>query len=143
MCGGHAAAVATSGFAPGRYPVHLNRSLLMTPVHRPVLIFDTSAINKLADDPHSSSLGAGIRSAFFTRFTETNISEIVATANESRRDHLLNSVQSLMSHAHCVHPYQWIIDQQAAMFDKSPLHFDWRKLNIRFLGCEDEIVRRN
>jgi hypothetical protein len=109
---------------------------------RPV-IFDTSAINRLADDEDASALLAGLRAAFFIRITETNVSEIVATTSSARRARLLDVVQSLLPSAHCIQPYQWIIDRLAVKFNQSPGQFRWERFSVRFPACEREIVRRS
>ena len=58
-----------------RYQV--NKSVL------PTSIFDTSGMNKLADDPESEILTAAVKSSFFVRLTETHVSEIVANREPS------------------------------------------------------------
>ena len=48
---------------------------------KPVLIFDTSGLNQLADDVEFYVLQLGIWFGFFVRITETNTAEIVATTD--------------------------------------------------------------
>ena len=109
----------------------------------PIVIFDTSGINHLADDSDSGALVAGLRTAYFIRLTETSVSEIVATADNCRRDRLLDFVQTLLPCAHCIYPYGWIVDQLAVAFNRFQNGFDWHRLDVRFLACETEIVRRS
>ena len=58
---------------------------------RPIWTPDTSAINRLADDPDSDALIAGLRSGFFVRLTFTSIGEVIAIENTDRRRKLLQS----------------------------------------------------
>ncbi|MGA3328872.1 MAG: hypothetical protein ABSF45_30850 [Terriglobia bacterium] len=57
---------------------------------RPRLTFDTSAINKLADDGHLRALVGGLGSGFFVRLTFTNVEEVVASTTGERRRKLLD-----------------------------------------------------
>ncbi|MDQ2843045.1 MAG: hypothetical protein M3Y72_18805 [Acidobacteriota bacterium] len=70
------------------------------------LIFDTSAINALADDPERSVILPGVRSAYLVGVTETAISEIAANADETRRIRLLGIVERLLRFGMCVIPFQ-------------------------------------
>lgn len=45
--------------------------------NKPILTFDTSAVNRLADDPAREALIDGLVSGFFPRLTFTSIDEVV------------------------------------------------------------------
>ena len=64
---------------------------------RPTIIFDTSALNKLANDGDVESLFAGIKAAYFVRITGTMIGELVATDSAERRQRLLAFERRLRS----------------------------------------------
>jgi hypothetical protein len=89
---------------------------------RPIVIFDTSAINKLADDREPEVLTVGIRAAFFVRLTSTNVEEIIATRNATRRKDLLNCIRSLVTAGDCINPYHWIIEQLVRNFGIRPVN---------------------
>jgi hypothetical protein len=109
---------------------------------KPVLSFDTSAINKLADDLESEVLKVGLRAAFFVRFTSTNVEEIIATCDSTRRKDLLNCIRSLLTAGDCINPYHWIIEQLVRNFERDPKSFDWRQVSVRFQNAEGEVARQ-
>jgi hypothetical protein len=53
------------------------------------IIFDTSALNWLADDDGADALIGRLVERFTVRLSQTNIGEFVATSQHERRDHLL------------------------------------------------------
>jgi Tol biopolymer transport system component len=52
---------------------------------KPIIIFDTSGINNLADEKDFKALAAGLRTAYHTRLTGSNIEEIAATTKPEDR----------------------------------------------------------
>ncbi len=109
---------------------------------RPVLILDTSGINRLAADSESTNLLTAVRASFFVRVTESSLSEIVATRDPALRKQLLECLRRLCSEGDCIIPYQWIIVRLIRSFRDQPSSFDWRKVPVRFPECEAEIVRQ-
>ena len=77
-----------------------------TLVRLPKLIFDTSAINALAADPHGDALIKGVRLSYTATITETVFAEIVATPDEERRRELLGVLDRLLHPGYCIMPYQ-------------------------------------
>jgi len=110
--------------------------------NKPILIFDTSGINKLADDPDADGLIVALRSGFYTRFTFTNILEIVANACGERRRKLLGVCKRLLCSGDCMDPQKEIIRKLAARFEQSS-PFEWRGVDVRFPDAEREIARRD
>lgn len=109
---------------------------------RPTVIFDTSAINKLADDREFAVLFAGIKSAFYVRVTEMSISEIVANKDATKRTRLLAVLRTLVTHGECIHPFHLIIQEISRRFEGNPTGFNWRRISVRFPQAEHEIVRQ-
>jgi hypothetical protein len=109
---------------------------------RPRIILDTSAINKLADDPEFGVLFAGIKTAFFVRVTETNIAEVVATKESEERVRILQVLRTLTTEGECIHAFHVLIEGLVRLFEKNPTGFDWRRLPVRFRQAEHEIVRQ-
>ena len=105
------------------------------------IIFDTSALNKLAEDRESEALLAGLKSAFTLRLTETNIGEIAATPDANKRLGLLDLCRQLLSAGDCIQPYQRIIEQLIIQ-SQNAISFDWKSVDVRFRECENEIARR-
>jgi hypothetical protein len=70
----------------------------------PILIFDTSGINRLTDDPDSPALIAGLRLGFHIRLSFTSVSEIIATTDGERRRVLLTICKKLQSSGDSLDP---------------------------------------
>jgi hypothetical protein len=112
---------------------------------KPILIFDTSSIsgtNCLADEPDLDALIAGLRAGFHTKFTFTNVLEIVATTCGERRRKLLGVCRRLLCSGDCIDPQREIIRKLVARFEQ-PLPFDWTEVDVRFRNAENEIARRD
>jgi len=69
---------------------------------KPILLFDTSGINKLTAENDFDALIAGLRTAYSTRISGSNISEIVATTKPDDRGKLLDSCQRLLASGECI-----------------------------------------
>jgi hypothetical protein len=39
-------------------------------------------------------------------------------------------------------PFQWIVEEQAKAYQRDHLGYDWKRLNVRFEECENEIARQ-
>jgi hypothetical protein len=110
--------------------------------YRPTLIFDTSSINRLADDPDSDALIAALRSGFHTRFTFTSVLEIIATTSGECRRKLAGVCKRLLCSGDCIDPQNEIIRKMVERFEQ-PSPFDWREVDVRFRDAEKEIARRD
>lgn len=108
---------------------------------RPIWTPDTSAINRLADDPHSDALIAGLRSGFHVRLTFTSVSEVISNADVDRRRKLHRVCRLLLSVGDCIDPQHEILEKMVARFELAP-SFDWREVSVEFPAARDEIVRR-
>ena len=108
---------------------------------RPILALDTSGINRLADDPDSHALIAGLRSGFYTRLTFLNVSELIANENRERRACLLQVCRRLMSTGDCIDPPHEIIRKTVTRFEAS-LPFDWQSASVDFPEAQNEIGRK-
>lgn len=109
---------------------------------RKKLIFDTSGINALADDPDYVPLIRGLRLTHLFGVTETAISEIAANSDEVRRIQLLGVLERLLKFGMCVIPYHVIIEEQARAYLADRRAYDWRRVNVRFAKAEGEVVRQ-
>jgi hypothetical protein len=105
-----------------------------------VVSFDTSAINRLADDPDCDTLLTGLRNGFHVRLSFTGVSEVLATGNPERRQTLLGICRRLLELGDCIDPQHEIIRKMVARFEASP-SFDWRDVYVRFPEAEIEIAR--
>lgn len=106
----------------------------------PIWTPDTSAINWLADDLDARALIAGLRSGFHVRVPFTTISEVAATADATRRMHLLRVCSALVSSGDCIDPVYEVIRKLVARFEESG-PFDWAKVRIDVPEAQDTISR--
>jgi hypothetical protein len=68
------------------------------------LIFDTTGINRFAEDRKSADpLIAGLTSGYIVRVTATNVEESIATDNAGKRNRLL---ESILAPSKCFHRFQ-------------------------------------
>ncbi len=109
---------------------------------KPILIFDTSGINNLADEQDCKALVAGITTAYHTRLTGSNIEEIAATASPKNRDKLLDTCQRLLSSGDCIDPFNWIVENHVKTFEERPTDYAWRKVNVVNSEIRKEIIER-
>lgn len=68
---------------------------------RPIICFDASAINRLADDPDASVLQALLAGNYFSRITSTNLEEIGANQNSHRKQRLHEIMNPLVLWGMC------------------------------------------
>lgn len=107
---------------------------------RKIISFDTSAINRLADDPDSDALVAGLRAGYFIRFPFTAVSEIIATSSGERREQLLNVCRRLLAVGDCIEPHHEILKIMVTRFENS-LPLDHVNVNLRMIEAENELLR--
>jgi hypothetical protein len=108
---------------------------------KPVLIFDTSGINNLADERDYKALAAGITTAYHTLLTGSNIEEIAATTSSEDRDKLLDTCQRLLSSGDCIDPFNWIVENHVKAFEE-PTEYAWRRVNVVNGDIRKEIIGR-
>ena len=106
------------------------------------LVFDTSAINKLADDVDSDAIVKSLGLLYRIGITATAISEIIATSDENDRKSLLDVVKRLLAHGNCIMPFNWIIEEQAKAYQGDSAGYDWKRLNVRVAAVEREVARQ-
>ncbi len=108
--------------------------------NRPILIPDTSVINRLADDADPEALIAGLTSGYFIRFPFTAVSEVIATTSGDRRRQLLRVCRRLLSAAgDCLEPHHEILRIMVTRFEKS-LPVGLEHVNLRMQEAENEIL---
>jgi hypothetical protein len=106
-------------------------------VRKPTVVFDTSTLNRLAEEDNPEPLIAEILARFDVRLSEMSIGEIYATRNPVKREKL-NDVcrRFLNAGGQCLHPAHWIIGFLMRQFHKDPIAFDWRGVQARFHETE-------
>jgi hypothetical protein len=105
------------------------------------LIFDNSAINRLADDPVRGLLQPGIRAGFCFRLTGDTFGEVVATTDAARRKLLLDLCKNLVRAGDCLLPYDELLKNVVREHSKGG-SYDWRLVGVRCKEYEDELARQ-
>ncbi len=103
---------------------------------KPIVAFDTSAINKLADDPDCAALLPEIRAGFHVRLSVTSAGELIATPDARRRSKLVVLCKELMHSGDCIHNAYQLLQMLIRDFEGSQ-GFDWRSVDVRFQEAED------
>lgn len=109
---------------------------------RSTIIFDTSGLNALADDPETDIITKSLTVGFRVLLSETNLCEITATRCEERRLELLDLCRRLIHEGEGINPYREIFRSMAQAHAADPARFEWRRVNIRWPKMEEEVARR-
>jgi hypothetical protein len=97
----------------------------------PIVTFDTSAHNRLADDVLAEPIQRRIRSDMLFRFAGISIEELYATKDPVRRATLLNSCKRLQEgESDCVYPQDQVLKLLIEAHAKGPDHFDWTAAEV-------------
>jgi len=108
------------------------------------LIFDTTGINRLAEDRKvADPLIAGLTSGYTVRVTATNVEESIATKNAEKRDRLLRVCKELIKgeRGEIIHPFHWITEELIARFEKNGT-VNWEAIPLRLPAYEREVALR-
>jgi len=108
---------------------------------RPVVIFDTSAINWLTDDAERLPLMSGIKAGFWFRLNGDSFGELVATTDSARRKALLEVSKLLVTAGDCLLPHDELL-KEAVKQHAAGGKFDWRAVPVRCKEYEVEIARQ-
>jgi hypothetical protein len=118
---------------------------------QPILTFDTSAINRLADDPDSDALLAGAATGFYVQLSFKSVREIAATNRTERRLALLAVCQRLLKFGGCIDPAGPILEKMIVRFE-SDARFDWKAVDVglpeaalrisEMEGISDDLAKR-
>jgi hypothetical protein len=104
----------------------------------PIVTFDTTAHNRLVDDPRSESVLAEMRSMWF-RFAGLSIEELFA-APSSRRNDLFASCRKIQSGPNeCFLPSNILTDQLILAHFDDPATFNWKTVDVRWPDCDRQL----
>lgn len=104
-----------------------------------ILTFDTSALNRLADDGDLDLCVAAIQSGYEVRLPELATGEIYATRIFSRRNDLYEICRKLLSDGYCISPPHWLISILVKRHNQAPTTFDWSAVPWRCHADEEHI----
>jgi hypothetical protein len=106
----------------------------------PIVTFDTSAHNRLADDPRSELVIARINSGLSIRFAGSSVEELYACPNP-RRGKLFASCRRLQcGPSECLLPSNLLIRKLILAHFNDPANFDWNAINVRY-AADEELIR--
>jgi hypothetical protein len=113
--------------------------------NRPVLIFDTSAYNRMLEDGvRADDIMAALRAAYFVRIADLCVGEVCATRDRSKRKAIMEWVnKSQAGPGDYLLPQNEILRLLIAAYEQDFLGFDWRAVNVSSVGCAREIARGN
>ncbi len=109
--------------------------------NRPILTLDTSAINRLADDPSCEAVINGLAASFFVRLTFTSVDEVAQSSDAERRDRLLGVCKRLLASGECLLPVDELLQKLVRAFDTDTATFEWCKVDVRLDEAVEAAVR--
>ncbi|HVA00080.1 MAG TPA: hypothetical protein VMV34_00340 [Terriglobia bacterium] len=109
--------------------------------NKPILTFDTSAINRLVDDPECDILINGLVSGFSLRLTFTSINEVAQTSGGARREHLFGICKQLLTSGDCLLPVGELLRMLIQAFDRDTSTFEWSEVDVRLEEAVEAAVR--
>jgi hypothetical protein len=112
--------------------------------NRKRLIFDTTGINRFAEDRKSAdSLIAGLISGYIVRVTATNVEESIATDNPEKRSQLLEVCKELIKGegGEIIRPFHWITEGLITEFERNGT-VNWERISLRLPAYEREVALR-
>jgi hypothetical protein len=119
----------------------ISETIHMESQTRPIIIFDTSVVNKFEQSPEFTTLLAGLKAAYFVRVPETVIAEIVASKDSGLRLRLFNAARRLRSVGEAIRPFNHIVQDSIRLFEKDPSAFDWRRIPVSMPKIEELLDR--
>ena len=110
----------------------------------PVVTFDTSAHNRLADGGTvSKALLAGIKSGMYFRFAGLSVDEMVSCPDPTKRATLFDYCARLqLARSDCIFPPNELVRDLIVAHFENPTAFDWKTVNVRAGEYERGIQRR-
>jgi len=101
--------------------------------NKPIAIFDTTAINRLAEPSRVATnlpLIAGLKSGFWLRITATSVEEVIATKDPANRERLVRFCRELAGAGEIVQPVHVIIERHITEFRNRGAAYEWRHVDI-------------
>lgn len=107
---------------------------------RPVIIFDTSGVNRLLSEKDLPAILSGLRCGFFVRVMANTFGEIAATRSPDQRAPLVSLATQLCSMGECVLPVNWLLEAHIKTFE-SNAGYDWRRVPLSTARLQALIAR--
>jgi hypothetical protein len=110
--------------------------------NRSRIIFDTSGLNKLKDEPDQQGVLHKLRDAYEVLISETSVVELSATKDAETRTQLVDVCERLLSFGHCLMPHNWIAEEMPRLNARYRDRFRWDDVDINAPMIRDEILQR-
>lgn len=100
--------------------------------NRPVVMFDTSAHNRLLKDGlESEAIYAAFKTGYHVRLAGISIEELMAATKKQRRTALIQSAARLLhGQSDCLHAHNEVLRLLIAAHDAAPERFRWQLVNV-------------
>jgi hypothetical protein len=109
---------------------------------KPIIVFDTSGLNRLAKDADSQPLVAGLRAGYRVCLTAMSIDELLATPEVEDRTKFFDYCRRISPDGIvCLASAGLIIQKMVATFSGNPDAFDWTQVTICLKAYEKAIAR--
>ncbi|PYP82156.1 MAG: hypothetical protein DMG65_26985 [Candidatus Angelobacter sp. Gp1-AA117] len=109
---------------------------------KPIIVFDTSGLNRLAKDADSQPLVAGLRAGYRVCLTAMSVDELLATPKVEDRTKFFDYCRRISPDGIiCLASAGLIIQKMVATFSRNPDAFDWMHVTICLKAYEDAIAR--
>jgi hypothetical protein len=113
---------------------------------RPIVIFDTSAVNAIYDDPDREKRTHQFLNIYFPRLTFTVLDEVLATSNteenqflDYRRSQLFDWTLKMQNAGDCLLPFHDLLMNHARAF-ACEKEYDWTSVNCHGNNLKEAIV---
>jgi len=109
---------------------------------KPIIVFDTSALNKLAKEADALPLAAGLRAGYRVCLTAMSVDELLASKSVQEKAEFFQQCRKISPDGIvCLMPTGMLLRQMVASYSQQPDRFDWRKINVRIKEYEDALSR--
>lgn len=108
----------------------------------PRVIFDTSALNQLRDDPDQPGVLQKLRDGYEVLISETSVVELSATKDAGKRKLLIDVCERLLPFGHLLMPHNWIAEEMPRLHARYRERFRWDDVDIVATMIREEILER-
>src|ERR1700691_2520187 len=108
---------------------------------RPIIIFDTSVVNRLGKNSDFKAIRAGINITYYVRITAMVIAELAANEDVELRKHLFKVERMLRCPGDITFPHYKLLESLVRFFESHRSNFDWTKATVRCSKLEDKLAR--
>lgn len=109
-----------------------------TMTDKPIIMFDTSAINRLAEDPSWDGLVVGIHTSFHVKLSLIVLQEMLATSCAKQREKFLKVCQALLKDGDCIFAFEPLLKEHIQAFELG--EYSWLRVCVCSEWCRNKIL---